>query len=871
MPTRLALVCIPVTAAALATLAALPAVQGQQATTKRQQELATRAREILNKNCLECHGQKPDELEGGLNLLDRAALEKKKVVVPGKIEESRLIKRITSDKRPMPPRDSGKGPLAAVEIAILKDWIGAGAPALTEDVVTTKGSPLADIPAATTGPAGPPPGDVANIFLTRCASCHGGNKPEGGFRIDDLNELLTKGLVVKGSPDQSKLLQRTLDGSQRVLDKDELRMPPPGQGRAFLTALEIEIVRAWITSGARSFEQPLQFQPDQVGDEYVLRSILADVRAHAAEEGFTPYRYFSLNHLLPAGITAEGLELHRQALTLVINHVSRKPTLAVPQPIEPTQTVFRVDIRQLGWDLRPFARRGGQEQVRSEFNLFDLVLLDYPYGLIYDSATYRNLVREFLTPAGLARPVAFVRGDWFVNTAARPPLYEDLLQLPFNFFNDAKKEFGGLEARLNLDVKGDIEAGRVQRAGFTVSGVSRNNRIVERHEAESGYLWVSYDYRSNKGSDNIFQDPVHLNPTGGEMIFRLPNGLQGYYVANGKGVRLDFAPTDIVTDHFASDQTVRNGLACMRCHANGMRRFTDDVRSALEQLPGSPAAFDRQAALRLYPRQAEIDRSLAADAESFTQSLKKLFRGKLPETEDTGSRPLSQASARFLDTKLTVRGVATELGLSGPEKIEKAFQNRELAAAGLTSLASGGAVRRDTWEDFYDLVAEHFGRGVPVIPIDGSTRADYQRPDARANFAVEASRRTLKDGDVLILTIKNLTDVPVFIEAVATGTRGRKAVLTPEVTTIEARGTLKKGFKIDAVTGREAITVYGCDQKFDKGELLTVPQADVQRGFNMTDRLFHRQFYQLPDNGGSVRPQFDVSRMVRKTVEIETQ
>ena len=68
------------------------------------------------------------------------------------------------------------------------------------------------------------------------------------------------------------------------------------------------------------------------------------------------------------------------------------------------------------------------------------------------------------------------------------------------------------------------------------------------------------------------------------MIFTLPNGLQGYYLANGKGERIDSAPTAIVTDKNASDQTVRNGLSCMRCHERGMLTFTDVVRPTLQKL-----------------------------------------------------------------------------------------------------------------------------------------------------------------------------------------------------------------------------------------------------------------------------------------------
>ena len=99
-----------------------------------------------------------------------------------------------------------------------------------------------------------------------------------------------------------------------------------------------------------------------------------------------------------------------------------------------------------------------------------------------------------------------------------------------------------------------------------------------------GELWRSYDFNSSKGTGNMFKDPMNLHPNGGEMIFNLPNGLQGYFVTNAIGTRVQEAPTGIVTDKFAEDKTVRNGLSCMRCHDQGIKGFRDNIRQAIDQL-----------------------------------------------------------------------------------------------------------------------------------------------------------------------------------------------------------------------------------------------------------------------------------------------
>src|SRR5437899_182451 len=140
----------------------------------------------------------------------------------------------------------------------------------------------------------------------------------------------------------------------------------------------------------------------------------------------------------------------------------------------------------------------------------------------------------------------------------------------------------------------------------------------------------------------MFKDPITFGFSGGEMIFSLPNGLQGYYLANAKGARLELAPTDIVTDKFAEDKTVRNGLACMRCHDSGMKDFVDTVRPAVERLPGSPG-IDKRQVLLLYPEQKEMDEYVKQDKKRFTNALERLL-GKKQTTE-----PLVPVSQRFLD------------------------------------------------------------------------------------------------------------------------------------------------------------------------------------------------------------------------------
>ena len=68
------------------------------------------------------------------------------------------------------------------------------------------------------------------------------------------------------------------------------------------------------------------------------------------------------------------------------------------------------------------------------------------------------------------------------------------------------------------------------------SGVSGQNRMVERHDAQFGAYWKSYDFKPNNTKSDLAQFPLGpvfkdhpfeklaFEHDGGELIFNLPNG-----------------------------------------------------------------------------------------------------------------------------------------------------------------------------------------------------------------------------------------------------------------------------------------------------------------------------------------------------------
>src|SRR5262249_27180645 len=141
------------------------------------------------------------------------------------------------------------------------------------------------------------------------------------------------------------------------------------------------------------------------------------------------------------------------------------------------------------------------------------VLARYPYGVVQEGPAWLAVTKA----TGTAIPL--VRGDWFVYAASRPPLYHEVLGLPATDL--------ALERRLEVDVAANIRRDRVARAGFSDSGVSRNNRLIERHRSRYGAYWKSYDFASNEGRRNLFKHPLgpggkdSFDADGGEIIFNL--------------------------------------------------------------------------------------------------------------------------------------------------------------------------------------------------------------------------------------------------------------------------------------------------------------------------------------------------------------
>ena len=525
-----------------------------------------------------------------------------------------------------------------------------------------------------------------DILEQHCLDCHG----EFGAYADALviqhKRLIETQAVVPGNPDASELYVRllgdTTDGEQMPL------------GQAPLDSEAIATIRRWIGAGAPNWDTIPKPKRRFITTDAMLEAIHTHLTSLTTfDRAFA--RYFTLTHLHNAGATNDNLRAYRNALSKLINSLSWGPRVRNPQPINSEETIFYIDLRHYEWDR--------------ENNPWYKIEQAYPYSIPLKSGTYTALCQK--TKCELP----FVRADWFIATASLPPLYYDILDLP--------KTDLELEAQLGVNVAANIKNApgvRVWRAGFNESGVSNNNRVVERHEYRYGMYWKTYDFAGNVGQQNIFRHPLAFKHDGGEIIFNLPNGLQAYYLSTASGARLDAAPISIVSNAGARDPVVHNGLSCMGCHTEGMKTFEDQVRPAIEQVRAPP--YNKEQVLRLYAKRSEMESLVRADTERYKRAIEAaggVFGG---------SEPIQQLVKQFKGP-INVAHAAAEVGLEQNEFVAKIRENSTLQHIGLMVLeVPKGSVKRDAWTSQFSTVisALNLGKQSSSLPPDTTkVRVEY--------------------------------------------------------------------------------------------------------------------------------------------------
>ncbi len=452
---------------------------------------------------------------------------------------------------------------------------------------------------ATPPPAGPPPTKilvsdiempqgVRDILERRCSACHtyGERDPIGWGSVLDLSRMISSDIIVPGDPDKSRIINRVAIRSD---------MPYNGQR---LPGGDVQVLRAWIANLNRPTQKPRTH-------EDIMDLIVAD-QAKLGNRG-NDYRYVSFLHFADERRSPEELDSAASVFSVVLNSLSRKAAIVKPVAADPGRTLWRFRLADVGW---------GEDD-------WDEVIAHDPYCVRSNKAAHRAVYDRLRTEG------VVVRGDWFLATATKPPLYERLLDIP--------QTLQELEDDLGIDINANLNRARPDaiRIGFRSSGVSANNRMIERHKLRNGgFFWISYDFASNEDDADLRENPLGpqaaneknfnrvFQHDGGEVIYSLPNGMQAYLLINAAGQRIDQAPKEIVKDARRRPGAVENGISCIGCHGvTGMNhpRVYDEIVKYADEHKNRFNNRELQEIRTLYP--ANGAQILNADANRYLAAM----------------------------------------------------------------------------------------------------------------------------------------------------------------------------------------------------------------------------------------------------------
>lgn len=515
-----------------------------------------------------------------------------------------------------------------------------------------------------------------------CASCHqdgalenGLTKSKSGFgHVLDMRRLAQDPkFVTLGDHTKSKLYQVIAGGSPPMPDNCWSADCTP-------KAEELEVLKLWI-DGLDDDVEEKKF----VSLEELHRLAHEDLQKQPTNRR-DRIRYISLRPLYnDSDVSPENYEAYRQATVKMINALSWNPEPYKWEAVDEYGVLMRIYLPEIDWD-------------QHKWHTLEAI---YPYGVGSETDPYLSPLKHMAKTE-----VPILRADWFAATASVSPLYYDLLGLP--------DTVQGLEQLLNLDMVKNIQNEQVVRAGFQDSGVSTNNRLIERHALGTGFFWTSYDFAGSKGRQSFFEYPLGpkeaygeelaFNHDGGESIFTLPNGFHAYYLNTAEGERLDVGPTSIVRDDDYSDGTgeVVNGISCISCHSKGIRYNDDGVRDvAMGNLSLSPSS--RQTIDAIYPGNDVVQDWFKKDQQAFFDTLTSA--GIDPETTAGGLEPVRGLFVYYVDHFVDLQQAANELGMP-EEELRKRMPFVGHQFASLMTRLEQSPIARDEWTAAYPVLLE---------------------------------------------------------------------------------------------------------------------------------------------------------------------
>lgn len=441
-------------------------------------------------------------------------------------------------------------------------------------------------------------GDVQPVLQQACVSCHSVFR---GGRIDNFE--IAKGAI------QDIIYRVGLPAS------NSQRMPPPP---GTLNDDQKALFSDWLQDGL--LESSGCNPRDDTGSEwqlldldYLESNILDDLNRLDAQSREN-VGYVTLSHKYNRWASEVEMKDYRNAINKSVNSLSTERDLLLTDPIDARQTIYRIDLESYGFGL------DGPTDYRDDWEAAS----DGGDQFKFESFTNKGLLIKQLT----GRDRVWMHADNYnLATHGDPDIYYEILDIPsdlFTFLNDN-----------DIDIQQEFDNFDVRVFGTVESPITQNkNRLISRMENDDGYFWTTFDANSVFEEDkNYFEFPClremncikTANFDASEIIYTLPNGLQGYALFNANNVRENEAPIDVVQNvNSPFSPIIINGLDCHRCHNQALIVQRDAIRDSVIRNASEFDVDDVEKVKAFYPTNAGLSALFTKDINFFRQNLNKI-------------------------------------------------------------------------------------------------------------------------------------------------------------------------------------------------------------------------------------------------------
>lgn len=457
---------------------------------------------------------------------------------------------------------------------------------------------------------------IKAIIVEKCVRCH--LTPEDYSSYEVAKRLMS-------SPRYEMLNSITRD--------DNERMPKGGDS---LPVEEIDDFKTWLTDGLLEGEECAD--RDSQGNEYLHNSleyiedkILNDLKLFQNANDRANARYLVLGNVYNERPDKVAYDLFIKAIGKGANSLSLEENITLPTAIDARRTIYRINLEDfnLDSDIRFGSYSGGYDRPYS--NGWDLVLNAEPFKM--ESFTVAGEVIKGLAQTDF--PWLHAENFNFIAHSDDNVYYRAL---------NIAENINTIFTDLGVNLQQLIDDEEIICTGGNGSEISQQkNRLLCRVECErsllckgDGYLWGTFDPIALNGvpERDLFANPLladfgldsAFEFAASEWIFTLPNGLQGYFLANAAGLRQAEAPLDVVNDTGNGAKfggVIEAAISCHECHSKGLIPFPDQIRSHVER---NASEFDqdvRDKVFAIFPEPRALIAQFKVDNDAYAVALNR--------------------------------------------------------------------------------------------------------------------------------------------------------------------------------------------------------------------------------------------------------